>query len=277
MNVQMWDEAKSAPYLKPAFPSDNKYTRGVVTLITGSKKFPGAALLTTQAALACGVGMVRYLGPRSVKKLVLLNTPQVVVTKGRTDVFVLGSGVPTNGSWQTKRKMKSALTEKLPTVLDAGAIFLAPCGHELTVITPHYGELRNLLVENGVKVNVSEIEANPEQWAKLTAEIFKLTVLLKGNTTFVANPTRVIQLPPAPPQLATAGTGDVLAGTLGALLALNKNSVDKENLAEIAATASLVHALAADLISQISGGVSLNLTDLINKLPTAIAQLQSVI
>ena len=277
MNVQMWDEAKSAPYLKPAFPSDNKYTRGVVTLITGSKKYPGAALLTTQAALACGVGMVRYLGPSSVKKLVLLNTPQVVVTKGRTDAFVLGSGVPTNGAWLTERKMKSALAQKLPTVLDAGAILLAPYGHELTVITPHFGELKNLLGVKGLKVTTSEIEQDPAKWAKLTADKFNLTVLLKGNTTYVANPHRVIQLPPAPPQLATAGTGDVLAGILGALLALNKDSIEKENLPDIAATASLVHALATDLISQISGGVSLNLTDLIKKLPTAIAKLQSVI
>jgi hydroxyethylthiazole kinase-like uncharacterized protein yjeF len=277
MNVQMWDEAKSARHLKPAFPSDNKYTRGVVTFITGSKKYPGAALLTTQAALACGVGMVRYLGPRSVKKLVLLNTPQVVVTKGRTDAFVLGSGVPTNRAWLTEQKMKSALGEKLPTVLDAGAILLAPYGHELTVITPHYGELKNLLSVNGSTVTTSEIQQDPAKWAKLTADKFKLTVLLKGNTTYVANPQRVIKLPPAPPQLATAGTGDVLAGILGALLALNKDSVDKETLPNIAATASLVHALATDLIGQISGGVSLNLTDLIKKLPTAIAKLQSVI
>lgn len=277
MNVQMWDEAKSAPYLKPAFPSDNKYTRGVVTFITGSKKYPGAALLTTQAALACGVGMVLYLGPRSVRKLVLLNTPQVVVTKGRTDAFVLGSGVPTNGAWLTKQKMKSALVQKLPTVLDAGAILLAPYGHELTVITPHYGELKNLLSVNGINVTTAEIEQDPAKWAKLTSDKFNLTVLLKGNTSYVANPHRVIQLPSAPPQLATAGTGDVLAGILGALLALNKDSVDKETLPNIAATASLVHALATDLIGQISGGVSLNLTDLIKKLPTAIAKLQSVI
>ena len=54
----MWDEAKSAPYLKPAIPTDNKYTRGVVTFKTGSKN-PGALWLNTKAALACGVGMVR--------------------------------------------------------------------------------------------------------------------------------------------------------------------------------------------------------------------------
>ena len=277
MTLQMWDEAKSAPYLKPAIPSDNKYTRGVVTFITGSRKFPGAALLNTQAALACGVGMVRYLGPKSLKKLIILSTPQIVVTEGRTDAFVLGSGVPTNGAWLTKRKMKSALAEKLPTVLDAGAIFLAPCGHELTVITPHYGELRNLLVANGVKVNVSEIEANPEQWAKLTAEKFDVTVLLKGNTTFVANPTRVIQLPPAPPQLATAGTGDVLAGILGALLAENKASMTEDNLIEIAATSVLIHSEAAKLVVANNAEFSLNLNDLVKKLPAAIAKLQPVI
>ena len=273
MNVQMWDEAKSAPYLKPAFPSDNKYTRGVVTLITGSKKYPGAALLTTQAALACGVGMVRYLGPRSVRKLVLLNTPQVVITKGRTDSFVLGSGVPTNGAWLIKRKMKSALAQKLPTVLDAGAILLAPYGHELTVITPHFGELKNLLGVNGINVTTSEIEQAPAKWAKLTAEKFNLTVLLKGNTTYLANPARVIQLPPAPPQLATAGSGDVLAGILGALLALNKDSNRPEQLIEICATAGLIHLASAKYSTQSGSQNLLNLNDLIGEIPKTINKL----
>lgn len=275
MTLQMWDEAKSAPYLKPSIPSDNKYTRGVVTFITGSRKFPGAALLNTQAALACGVGMVRYLGSRSVKRLVLLNTPQVVITEGRTDVFVLGSGVPTNGAWLTKRKMKSALAQKLPTVLDAGAIFLAPCGHELTVITPHYGELRNLLVANGVKVNVSEIEANPAKWAQLTAEKFNLTVLLKGNTTYIANSLMVIQLPAAPPQLATAGTGDILAGILGALLALNMGDVFRDNLIEISATASLIHSTAAQLILSDNSKSALNLNEIFPAIQTRINSIKN--
>lgn len=276
MNVQMWDEAKSARHLKPAFPSDSKYTRGVVTFITGSKKFPGAALLATQAALACGVGMVRYLGPRSVMKLVLLNTPQVVVTKGRTDAFVLGSGVPTNGAWLTKQKMKSALAQKLPTVLDAGAILLAPYGHELTVITPHYGELKNLLSVNGINATTSEIEQYPAKWAKLTADKFNLTVLLKGNTTYVANPQRVIQLPSAPPQLATAGTGDVLAGILGALLALNKDSVDKENLAEIAATAGLIHSNSAVLTVKSNSNEILNLSVMFESISEIIKSLRTL-
>ena len=275
MTLQMWDEAKSAPYLKPAFPSDNKYTRGVVTLITGSKKYPGAALLTTQAALACGVGMVRYLGPRSVKKLVLLNTPQVVVTKGRTDAFVLGSGVPTNGAWLTEQKMKSALVQKLPTVLDAGAILLAPYGHGLTVITPHYGELKNLLGVNGIKVTTSEIEQDPAKWGKLTADKFNLTVLLKGNTTYVANPQRVIQLPSSPPQLATAGTGDVLAGILGALLAINKFFVNQENLIEFAATASMVHSNAANLLLSGINKSALDLKEIYSAIQSSINSIKN--
>lgn len=244
----MWDEERSTHYLKPAAPADNKYSRGVVTFITGSRKFPGAALLNTQAALACGVGMVRFLGSRPVKKLVILNTPQVVITKGKTDAFVLGSGVPESSAWLTKQKMKSALAQKIPTVLDAGALNLACRAHELTVLTPHYGELRKLLGANGFKVSVSEIEANPAKWAQVTAEKFNVTVLLKGNSTYVANSSRVIQLPPAPSQLATAGTGDVLAGILGALLAINKVIVNQEKLIEISATASQIHSNAAQLI-----------------------------
>ena len=247
----------------------------MVTFITGSKKYPGAALLNTQAALACGVGMVRYLGPNSLKKLIILSTPQIVITEGRTDAFVLGSGVPTNGAWLTKRKMKSALAKKVPTVLDAGAIFLAPCGHELTVITPHYRELRDLLVANGVKVIVSEIEANPAKWAQFTAEKFKLTVLLKGNITYIANSLRVIQLPAAPPQLATAGTGDILAGILGALLAINKGEVFLDNLIEISATASLIHSSAAQLILSDNSKSALNLNEIFPAIQTRINSIKN--
>lgn len=270
MGLETWDEAKSAPYLKPATPTDNKFTRGVVTFISGSRKYPGAALLNSQAALACGVGMVRYLGPKSVKELILLSTPQVVVTSGRTDVFVLGSGVPSQGAWLTKQKIKSAIQQKVPTVLDAGAINFAPKSQGLTVITPHYGELSQFLNANGIKTNVAEIEAEPEKWAKLTAENFNVTVLLKGNTTYVANSSKVIQLPASPPQLATAGTGDILAGILGALIAMNKSSVTNENLIEIAATAAYVHAGSAKLALKLNNGETLDLMALIKAIPKVI-------
>ncbi len=275
MEALTWDEANSAAYLKYATPSDNKYTRGVVTFISGSRKYPGAALLNTQAALACGVGMVRYLGPKSVKKLILLSTPQVVTTSGRTDAFVLGSGLPNRGSYLASQKIKLAIKRKIPTVLDAGAIRFATKSHNTTVITPHHGELNQLLASIGIKSNVADIASAPDKWARLTAEKLNLTVLLKGNTTYIANASQVIQLPASPPQLATARTGDILAGILGALLAINKAVVTDENLIEIAATGALVHSSAA--ISAISKSTSgaLNLNHIFEAISASIDSLRN--
>lgn len=275
MEALTWDRANSAAYLKRTIPSDNKYTRGVVTFISGSRKYPGAALLNTQAALACGVGMVRYLGPKSVKKLILLSTPQVVTTPGRTDAFVLGSGLPNRGSYLASQKIKLAIKRKIPTVLDAGAIRFATKSHNTTVITPHHGELNQLLASIGIKSNVADIASAPDKWARLTAEKLNLTVLLKGNTTYIANASQVIQLPASPPQLATAGTGDILAGILGALLAINKDVVTDENLIEIAATAVLVHSLAAQIDVEKQSNIAIDHSNLIASITKAISKVSN--
>jgi NAD(P)H-hydrate repair Nnr-like enzyme with NAD(P)H-hydrate dehydratase domain len=113
-------------------------------------------------------------------------------------------------------------------------------------------------------VPAKEIDADPNRFALETARRFKVTVLLKGNQTVVANSNRVIQLPAAPSWLATAGTGDVLAGILGALLALNHQLANHENLIEIGATASFIHAKAAEESSE--GPLNLvNVIDCISK------------
>ena len=101
---------------------------------------------------------------------------------------------------------------------------------------------------NQIKVR-AKIGANAEGDGRIVSQRgtrkFKVTVLLKGNKTVVANDHRVIQLPAASSWLATAGTGDVLAGLLGALLALNHKAVTKDNLIELGATASFIHAQSA--------------------------------
>ena len=273
MNLEIWDKDKSSKFLRRPSADDHKYSRGVVAFITGSSKFPGAALLNTKSALASGVGMVRYLGPKSVKKLVLLSTPEVVIAPGRTDVFVMGSGVLNKGALFIRRKMKKQVGLKAPLVLDAGALDLSPMAHELTVITPHSAELAQLLVSLGISVGPDEIAADPEKWAKAAADKLNLTVLLKGHITYVANPRKVIKLPPAPSQLATAGTGDILSGLLGGLMAINHEILTGENLIEVAATAALVQANAASQLLQGSPRAPISLENLIEQIPAAISQL----
>lgn len=264
MEPELWDLASASKYLQRAKASDSKYSRGVLTCITGSRQFPGAALLSTKSALATGVGMVRFLGSRQNKKLVLLNTPEVVVSSGRQDACLLGSGVPTKGAWVTHLRIRNALHYNLPTVLDAGGLNYAKSAHSQTVITPHAGELSKLLSSKSISVTANEINSDPAKWATFAATKFGVTVLLKGNTTFVASSDRVIRLPTAPPQLATAGTGDVLAGIIGGLLAINHDQVTPVNLVEVAATSALIHAQAAELALQDLAKGSLDLANLIN-------------
>ncbi|MFM8447671.1 MAG: NAD(P)H-hydrate dehydratase, partial [Candidatus Nanopelagicaceae bacterium] len=122
MKPENWSASKCAPYLSKPKPSDHKYRRGVLGCVTGSKQYPGAALLTTSAALSVGIGMVRYFGPDSVKKAVLQNRPEVVIQTGNVDAYLLGSGIPARKSLLRKITMEMANRADVPKVLDAGAL-----------------------------------------------------------------------------------------------------------------------------------------------------------
>ena len=141
MKLESWNAAKCAPYLPRPKRSDHKYRRGVLGCVTGSKQYPGAALLTTAAALSVGIGMVRYFGPESVKKAVIQNRPEVVIQTGNIDAYVLGSGIPARKSLLRKFTMEMANRADLPKVLDAGALYLTGASKSPTIITPHAGEL----------------------------------------------------------------------------------------------------------------------------------------
>lgn len=266
MKPESWNASKCVPYLTKPKKSDHKYRRGVLGCVTGSKQYPGAALLTTSAALSVGIGMVRYFGPEAIKRAVIQNRPEVVVQTGKVDAYLLGSGIPAKKSIFRKITMEMANRSNLPKVLDAGALYLTGTSKSPTIITPHAGELAKL-----IKVPAIQIEKNPVRYAMEAASRFKVTVLLKGNETVVANGHRVIQLPSAPSWLATAGTGDVLAGILGALLALNHQNANHENLIEIGATASFLHAKAAEGSSE--GPLNLNhVIDCISKEVSKLAK-----
>ncbi|MBB2954852.1 hydroxyethylthiazole kinase-like uncharacterized protein yjeF [Bifidobacterium commune] len=86
---------KAGTMLRRPKPTDSKYSRGVVGLITGSVKYPGAAVLSSTAANHCNIGMVRYLGPANAADMVLRNAPEIVTGKGRVQAWAVGSGVPT--------------------------------------------------------------------------------------------------------------------------------------------------------------------------------------
>lgn len=196
----------------------DKFSRGVVGMDTGSVGYPGAGVLGVLGALHAGAGMVRCVGPQPVADLVIRQAPSVVTAEGRVQAWVCGSGWGTDS--QNLSRLRSRLADGVRMVLDADAIaLLAMLGPDEVpgncLITPHAGELARLL-----DLERSEVESDPIRRATSAAERFGCTVLLKGATHYVVSSTGQVTLAVAGPAwTAQAGSGDVLAGICGSLLA----------------------------------------------------------
>ncbi|VXB65117.1 ADP-dependent (S)-NAD(P)H-hydrate dehydratase / NAD(P)H-hydrate epimerase [Arthrobacter sp. 9AX] len=202
----------------------HKYSRGVLGVVAGSADYPGAAVLACRGALAAGVGMVRYLGPPEVADLVRQSCPEVVCSSGavadnRVQAWLVGSGMGPGDHDQLQRA-RDAVASGLPVVADAGALPALPdalAPH--VVLTPHAGELAALLARLGRDGDRPAVEAGTLAAVRRAAALTGATVLLKGATTLVAAPGGdVFSQADGTPWLATAGSGDVLAGIIGALL-----------------------------------------------------------
>jgi hydroxyethylthiazole kinase-like uncharacterized protein yjeF len=277
MTIRKWSAKDAKKSIVIPSDLDNKYSRGVLGVITGSAKFPGAAVLTSGAASATGLGMVRFHSSSGLAHLVLHSNPEVVVQPGPVTAWLAGSGIDHKKysdvtTWQRHRWFTLISKQSVPTILDAGALHLAGKLLQPTVITPHAGELSRLLRSRGVTVDSEAIEGNPKKWAKRASQELNVTVLLKGSRTVVAQGEDLIELPSSTPWLATAGTGDVLAGILGALVATNYIEIlnDPEHLATLAASAAYIHNAAALLASR---GSPITATQIISHIPAAIGKI----
>lgn len=275
--AKKWTTRDAAKCIITPSDLDHKYSRGVLGVITGSAQYPGAAVLTTAAASATGVGMVRFHSSSGLAHLVLHTTPSAVVQPGKVAAWLVGSGINSKKysdvtTWLRHRWFKLIRLQSVPTILDAGALHLAGSLEQPTLITPHSGELAALLSARGVKVTSEAIEGDPKKWVQNAADTLGVTVLLKGSTTFVANDEVLIQLPVATPWLATAGSGDVLAGILGALVATNAIEIlnDYNQLAYVAASAAFIQNQAA---LRASAGAPINAEAIITAIPETMAVL----
>lgn len=256
--------------------SSDKYSRGVVGIVAGSVRYPGAAVLSVLGALGAGPGMVRYLGPRDVQGLVHQVAPEVVTAGGRVQAWVIGSGFDiegdSGGSREQRENAQRALASDLPVLVDAGALALVDRRDAPTLLTPHAGELATLLTRLGAgpgggEVSRQDVTRAPLAHARAAAERTGATVLLKGAHTLVVgpDPTRAIRSQAdAPAWLATAGAGDVLGGLIGTLLAAGLDPLDAGSLG------ALVHGVAAD---HASGGGPLRVTDVAHGIPAVVAGL----
>jgi hydroxyethylthiazole kinase-like uncharacterized protein yjeF len=277
LSVKKWSSRDAKKCIIIPSELDHKYSRGVLGIITGSAQFPGAAVLSTSAASATGIGMIRFHSSSGLAHLVLHTSPSTVVQPGKVTAWLMGSGISAKKysditTWLRHRWFALAKKQTVPTVLDAGALSLAGSLEQPTIITPHSGELSALLTSRGLPVSSEAIEGNPKKWVQNAAATLGVTVLLKGSITFVANENVLIALPAATPWLATAGSGDVLAGIIGALVATNTIEIlnDPNRLAEVAATGAFIHAHAAKNASR-GGPISAEM--IVKEIPGAISQL----
>jgi ADP-dependent NAD(P)H-hydrate dehydratase / NAD(P)H-hydrate epimerase len=270
---------------RPGAESD-KYRRGVVGLLAGSDRYTGAAVLAAGGAIHGGAGMVRVVTAPPAARLVRQHWPEAVVTEypqpagedplggpGRVQAWVAGPGMGTADDAQ--RRLAAVLASDVPVLVDADgltllAAFLRSGGllarSAPTLITPHAGELGRLL-----DADPAAIEARRLEHARRAAAELGVTVLLKGSTTVVASPVGdapVYANPTGTPWLATAGSGDVLSGLAGALLAQGLPA------AEAGAAAAYLHGLAGRLAAGEPGAAApIGAGDIVRALPAAFRQI----
>ncbi|PWC07382.1 NAD(P)H-hydrate dehydratase [Mycetocola zhujimingii] len=269
-----WAERDAAAYVAVPTERDDKYSRGVLGIVTGSAEYPGAGVLGVEGAARTGLGMIRYLGDAT--KLVLSRRPEVVTLPGRVQAWLIGSGTDSGELGLLGTLFSDALASDEPVVADGGALEMAAEAPRAgVVVTPHYRELARMLAHVGERVSAQTIATTPSVWASRAADILRVTVLLKGSTTFIAEPLGArIAVSGAPGWTATAGAGDVLGGVLGALVATHADGAfEPGTLARLAASAQVLHATAAQRASQ--GGPIVAL-DIAEALPDAVRQLLAI-
>ncbi|MFE9728457.1 NAD(P)H-hydrate dehydratase [Streptomyces sp. NPDC005794] len=253
----------------PGAESD-KYRRGVVGVAAGSERYPGAAVLAVAGALRGGAGAVRYAGPGAAA--VIARFPETLVhpgppsKAGRVQAWVAGPGL--GDSSASASAVADVLAADVPVLIDADGLRLMDASAvrartAATVLTPHAGEAAALL-----GVEREEVEAGRLAAVRELAARYRATVLLKGSTTLVAEPGDVpVRVNPTGTSwLATAGSGDVLSGLTGSLLAAGLAPRDA------ASVGAYLHGLAA---RRASDGAPVAAQDVADAVPAAWRDVRS--
>ncbi|WP_431220507.1 ADP-dependent NAD(P)H-hydrate dehydratase [Leifsonia xyli] len=276
---QEWGEQDAARWIAVPQDSSDKYSRGVLGVVTGSERYPGAAVLSVEGASRTGVGMIRYLGADRPADLVMRRRPEIVTAPGRVQGWLIGSGMDASSRPEDDaQRLRTALRDGTPLVIDAGALDLVGRAAAPVIVTPHYRELATLLAsradDDSDAVTADDIAADPADWAMRAADSLGVTVLLKGHTTYVAAPGGPrYAVTAGPAWLATAGAGDVLGGVLGALVATHAREIDEDGhaaLAALGATAAWVHGRAGE---RVSDGGPLVALDIVGGIPGVVRDL----
>jgi hydroxyethylthiazole kinase-like uncharacterized protein yjeF len=279
--LQSADVAELLP--RPEAESD-KYRRGVLGVLAGSQRYTGAAVLSVGGAIRGGAGMVRLVSATAAADIVRTHWPEAVITvtdpadpgepagpaaveaAGRVQAWVAGPGLGTGD--EAAALLAAVLATPLPVLVDADGLTVLSRRKDLlsrppgaaTLITPHAGELARLL-----NADHADIEAHRLAFVRRAADELGVTVLLKGSTTTIASPDAgkpIFVNPTGTPWLATAGSGDVLSGLAGAMLAQGVLPVGSG-----AAAAAFLHGLAARIAAD---DAPIAAADVLEAIPEAI-------
>lgn len=264
---------------------------GHIFILAGSARFSGAAVLCAEAAIRAGAGLVTSGIPKSLNNAIIKIKPKEVMTlplpqtkegaldlsgyrkiKDFTkdiDVLAMGPGLSQNKSTQSLARRIISEIDK-PLVIDADGLN-ALVGHlnlllatrysllATKILTPHPGEMARLS-----DISVKKVQANREEIAKKFAKNYKVTVVLKGHNTIVADKDNLYINKTGNPGMATAGSGDVLTGIIAAFLGQGLKAF------EAAKYAVYLHGLAGDLAAKEKTQISLIASDIIAKIPAAV-------
>ena len=244
-----WHEI-GPPTIPPLDPGGHKYSRGLVHALAG--KMPGAIALAASAAARSGAGYVGVSTSRPIDGLpaAVVQVETAEVNDPRIDCLLVGPGLG-----DIPQVLTLALTSQAPKVIDADAIGLIGDPERLrgqdAIVTPHESEFNKLF---------GDIPGPKSERALKAAELSGAVVVFKGPDTLVASPDGLLGFaPPAPAWLASAGTGDVLAGMIAALRARGMRPF------EAACAAVWLHGRAAEL-----AGPHMIADDLVAAIPAAL-------
>lgn len=285
---EVWERERYAALLPLPAPDAHKNSRGRVLVVAGSGRYTGAAVLAARGAMRIGAGYVTLAVPDPIVAIAqahLQSVPVVGLPAGRTralsssaaqnvralaaehDAVVLGPGLTlADGAVASVRSLVSTLG--CPLVLDADGLSAFIDAEELllerqapTVLTPHPGEMARLLGVDTGSVQADRVSSS----ARLASD--DRAVILKGAGTVVSGNGRNLINTSGTPALATAGTGDVLGGMVGALLAQSLGTF------EAAALAAYVHGRAGEAAAAALTPICVTAEDLPEFIPDAVAEL----
>jgi len=252
--------------------NSHKGDHGKLLIIAGDEGFGGAGIMSSESGLKTGAGLVRLLTRKSNISASLARNPEVMVSGADNaqdietnlewpDAIVAGPGMFENyWSEQILYKLLLSISDKsTPTLLDAGALRLLSHNafskiklHGETVLTPHPGEAAEML-----KITTKEIQKNRIKSAKALQEKYGCIIVLKGNGTIICNKTNIYLCSVGGPELAVAGSGDVLSGVIGSLIAQGLTPFDA------AKTGVVIHAQAGEEFANDVGRIGMAAGELI--------------